>query len=246
VLVKTTSQSGGVHQALYVSAAVVVPCFNAGHRVRSVVENALQMVSRVILVDDGSTDGATEGLRDLPVNLIRFERNRGKGAALLAGFKAALDSPEITCVVVVDADGQHDPHEIPALYGAFVEQSADLIIGARTFDPAVVPWRSRFGNKLTVAVTKRLFGQYLPDTQSGFRLLARPFAESLFGAVPEGRYETEMAIIVKAIHERRKIVSVPIRTIYESGNVSSHFRKIRDSLRIYRVLLRAALRRKRV
>jgi len=243
-LVNTTSESGGdMDGALYTSAAVVIPCYNAGHRVRGVAGHALNMVERVILVDDGSTDGSAESLSNLPVNVVRFKRNRGKGAALLAGFKAALDCAAVACVIVVDADGQHDPLEIPRLHQAFKEHNADLVIGARTFDPALVPWRSRFGNRLTVAVTRWLFNQYLPDTQSGFRLLSRPFAESVLATVAEGRYETEMAIIVKAIRERRTIVSVSIRTIYEAGNVSSHFRKVRDSLRIYRVLFQAALHR---
>ena len=241
---ETLQNNDSVMPSLRTSATVVIPCYNAGHRVRGVAEGALEVVKRVVVVDDGSIDGAVQGLLDLPVAVIRFDRNRGKGAALLAGFKAALERPEAACVLVVDADGQHDPREIPALYEAFVRQEADLVIGARTFDQRIVPWRSRFGNRLTVAVTRRLFGHRLPDTQSGFRLLSRSFAASVLETVPEGRYETEMAIILKAIREKRRIVSVPIRTLYESGNVSSHFRKIQDSLRIYRVLLSAALHRR--
>ncbi len=231
-------------QAVRRDVTVVIPCYNAGSRVRGVIERASGVVERVIVVDDGSTDGCLRDVAALSARMIRFERNRGKGAALLAGFRAALESPDTKCVVVVDADGQHDPNEISSLYNAFNEDAAELVIGARTFDQRSVPWRSRFGNRLTVGVTSCLFGRYLPDTQSGFRLLSRSFAESVVASVPEGRYETEMAIIVKAIREDRKIISAPIKTIYEPGNASSHFRKVHDSLRIYRVILAAALFRR--
>jgi glycosyltransferase involved in cell wall biosynthesis len=227
--------------AMRAALAVVVPCYNAGTRVRRVVEGALALVDRVFVVDDGSTDGAVHALRDLPIRRITFPKNRGKGAALLAGFRAALDIPAVAAVVVVDADGQHDPAEIPALYRAWVTQRADLVIGARTFDRRNVPWPSRFGNRVTVAVTACLLKRRLPDTQSGFRLHGRRFLDRVIASVSPGRYETEMAIVVKAIREGHTLVSVPIKTLYEPGNTSSHFRKIRDSFRIYRTLLASSL-----
>jgi len=218
----------------------VVPCYNAGGRVRPVVEGILREIDRVIVVDDGCTDDSMETLAGLPVERVTLTANRGKGHALLAGFRAALAQPQVACVCALDADGQHDPREIPRLYGAFRESGADLVIGSRVFDGGQVPWRSRFGNKVTVTVTALLLRHHLPDTQSGYRLLSRPFAESVLDTVEGGRYETEMEIIVKAIREGRKTVPVPIQTIYEAGNVSSHFRKFHDSFRIYARLLRAA------
>ncbi len=229
--------------ALRAETAIVVPCYNPGFRLRSVIERAVARVDHVIVVNDGSTDDALATIHDLPARVIAFPENRGKGFALLAGFRAALDLAGVTCVTVVDADGQHDPGDLPSLYAAFRQRNADLVIGARTFDKRAVPWRSRFGNKVTVSATAWLLGQRIPDTQSGFRLHARPFLESVVLSIPGGRYETEMAILIKAIRERRTIVSVPIRTIYETGNPSSHFHKLRDSYRIYRTLFSQAWRR---
>lgn len=218
----------------------LIPCYNAGHRVRTVVEGVLGQVSRVILVDDGSTDGSVDALSDLPLDVVTLTPNRGKGHALLAGFRRALEDPAMAGVCVLDADGQHDPAEIPRLYAAFRESGADLVIGSRVFDGGKVPWRSRFGNKVTVSVTALLLGHRLPDTQCGFRILSRPFLERIVNTVRGGRYETEMEIIVKAIRDGRKTISVPISTIYEEGNASSHFRKFRDSYRIYSRLIGAA------
>ena len=222
---------------------MVIPCYNAGARLRAVVQRVSALVDHVFVVDDGSTDGAVDDIRDLDVRIISFPKNRGKGAALLAGFRAALALPQIVCVAVVDADGQHDAGEIPKLFDAFLARSADVVIGARTFDRRTVPWPSWLGNKLTVLLTSWLFACQLPDTQSGFRLHGRRFLDDILRTIPEGRYETEMAIVIKAIREKRVLVSVPITTIYEKGNASSHFRRVRDSFRVYRTLLLGVLRK---
>lgn len=222
----------------------IVPCYNAGDRIRPVVEALSTQVDHILVVDDGSTDGSMKSLASLPVEILTIPKNLGKGHALLAGFRKALENPDIACVCALDADGQHDPAEIPRLYAAYRDSGADLVIGSRVFDGGHVPWRSRFGNKLTVSVTALLLGHRLPDTQSGYRLLSRPFAESVLESIPGGRYETEMEIIIKAIREGWKTEPVPIRTIYEAGNASSHFRKFHDSFRIYSRLLRAAWRGK--
>lgn len=227
---------------LRATGAVVIPCFNAGVKVAGVIQETLKNANHVFVVDDGSTDGAVEALAGLPITIIRFEKNRGKGTALLAGFRAALDRPEVSCVISVDADGQHDPGEIPRLYEVFVEHGADVVIGARTFDRQRVPWGSWLGNTMTSKATAWFFGRRLPDTQSGFRLYARGFIEDIVRTIPGGRYETEMGILLKAIREERILVSVPIKTIYEAGNPTSHFRKVRDSLRVYSTFAGAWLR----
>ena len=217
----------------------IIPCFNAGDRVRPVALGVLDRLTALIIVDDGSTDHSIDSLRDLPVDILTLHPNRGKGFALLAGFQRALEDPGCACVCVLDADGQHNPEEIPRLYDAFREARADLVIGSRVFTGGHIPLRSRFGNKVTIFATALLLRHHLPDTQCGFRLLSRDFAERVVASIEGGRYETEMAIIALAIRERRPIVSVPISTIYEQGNVSSHFRKFQDSYRIYARLFRA-------
>jgi glycosyltransferase involved in cell wall biosynthesis len=208
-----------------------------------VVEATLRSLARVIVVDDGSTDGAVAALASLPAEQVVLPENRGKGHALLAGFQAALADPATEALCCLDADGQHDPAEIPLLVGSFRMERADLVIGSRVFEGAQVPWRSRFGNRTTVFVTRCLLGRRLPDTQSGFRVLSRRYAEAVLREVPGGRYETEMEMVVKAVREGYRVVSIPIATRYETGNPTSHFRKVGDSCRIYARLFRAAMRR---
>ena len=219
------------------SLAVIVPCYNAGARVLPVVQKLATMCERVIVVDDGSTDGGIERLRELPILVERFPKNRGKGHALLHGCRVALDDPAITCVACLDADGQHDPGELPNLYAQFEKVAADFVIGSRQFGDSHVPWRSRFGNEMTVRIAGRVLGRRLPDTQSGYRLLSRRYLEAELPRIRPGRYETEMEMLARAVLGGYHVVPVPIATLYETGNPSSHFGKIRDSYRVISTLL---------
>ncbi len=221
--------------------AVVVPCYNVGGRARPVVERLLALVERVIVVDDGCTDGSVGDLAGLAVETVAFEKNRGKGHALMAGIAKALEDASLRAVCTMDADGQHDPAEVPRLWRAVEAEGADLAIGLRTLGQTHVPWPSRLGNRMTAACTALLLRTRLPDTQCGFRVLSRRFAEDVLNSVRPGRYETEMEIIVRAVRQGYRMSSVPIATIYEAGNPSSHFHKLRDSALVFGRLARSAL-----
>lgn len=223
--------------------AVIIPCYNAGPRVRPVVEAALRQTPRVLVVDDGSTDGCMDTLDGLPVQRLVLPENRGKGHALLAGFRNVLADPTVAALCMLDADGQHDPAEIPQLAAPVLAHEAAFVIGIREFGGSHVPLRSRFGNRVTAWVTRLLLRRNLPDTQCGFRVLSRSFALRILDSVAGGRYETEMAMIIRAVRDGIPIASIPIQTRYEPGNASSHFRKVQDSVRIYRRLLAAVLAR---
>lgn len=225
--------------------AAVVPCYNAGERVGPVVRDLLAQLDHVVVVDDGSTDGATAPLQAMGASVIRFPENKGKGFAMLAGFRAALAADDVTGVAIVDADGQHDTSELAPLWETFVGGDADLVIGTRTFDGKHVPLRSKIGNKFTALTTRILIGAAIPDTQSGFRIHSRRFLEDIVKTIRGGRYETEMEILVNAARGGYKIAAAPIRTIYETGNPSSHFNKYRDSWRVIRKLFGAAFARKK-
>ena len=228
------------------SLAVVVPCYNVGDRVVPVIEGLLERVSTIIAVDDGSTDGCVEPLRAMPIEIVTFPQNRGKGFALQAGFETALKDPGIGCVAVVDSDGQHDPAELPSLYEAFAREDADLVIGNREFGGEHVPWRSRFGNMMTITIAGWLLGTRVPDTQSGYRLHSRRFLEAVLPHMSGGLYEFEMELLGRALRGGYRVVSSPIQTIYEEGNRVSHFHKGRDSFRIYRTLLKTAWQTRKV
>ncbi len=221
--------------------AAVVPCYNSGGRLRPVLEKLRAHVDHIIVVDDGSTDNIADDVDGMDVHLVTFPSNRGKGHALLEGMRTARAIDGVTCVVTLDSDGQHDPKEIPRLYQAFCENKADFIIGSRVFDKRDVPLRSRFGNKLTIIVAGILLGKRLPDTQSGYRLHSARFVDHILATVAVGRYETEMEILIRAVKDGFVALPVPIQTIYEKNNKSSHFSSTRDSFLIYRKLLKMTL-----
>ena len=221
------------------SFACVIPCYNAGDRVRPVLDAAKAQTPNVIVVDDGCTDSCLEGA---DLRIVRHDRNRGKGHAILTGLREAL-ALDVEGIALLDADGQHDPGVLPEFWTALRDHQADLVIGARIFDGGHVPLRSRVGNTVTAWVTRTLLGKRLDDTQCGYRMLSRGFAQDVVDHVAGGRYETEMEMLVRAIRGRFKLVSLPIETIYEEGNKSSHFNKIGDSTRIYLRLVRSVMRK---
>lgn len=216
--------------------AVVVPAYNAGVLVAGVIERLEPYVARICLVDDGSTDGCTQGLDSEVTQILTLPNNNGKGYALLQGYAALLKDDSIQCVAVLDADGQHDEKDLPRLYETFLREKADFLIGARDFDTGYVPLRSRVGNKVTKVFSAIMLGAQLPDTQSGYRLISRRYLEQELAHIPGGRYETEMQMIAIAIRGDYQLASEPIKTIYEEGNHSSHFHVLRDSFLIYRKL----------
>ncbi|HOE66410.1 MAG TPA: glycosyltransferase family 2 protein [Candidatus Hydrogenedentes bacterium] len=222
--------------------AAVVPCYNAGGRVRPVLERLAAFLDHVIVVDDGGTDGLPARLEGLQLQVATFAQNRGKGHALLEGFRLARAIPGVEAVATLDSDGQHDPRELPSLYEMFLRERADLLIGSRTFDERHVPLRSRLGNKFTIAMTGLIIGRRLPDTQSGYRIHSIRLVDRILDDVTPGRYETEMEILVLAVKQGFATIAAPIQTIYEPGNTSSHFDALRDSARICKTLLRASMR----
>jgi glycosyltransferase involved in cell wall biosynthesis len=231
-------------QTLRKEVCVIVPCYNAGPRLFPVVQSIRAVVENILVVDDGSTDGAPQECAGL-AEIIGFPTNRGKGHALMEGFRHILEKTDWTYAAVLDADGQHDPSELPHLLQSAFDHEADLIIGARAFVGPDVPIVSRIGNVLTIWMAGLLLGRRINDTQSGFRLHSRRLLEDIVEHAAPGRYETEMEILVLAACQGYAIHEEPIRTIYERGNPSSHFDRIGDSWRVWRRLFQARLRHAR-
>ncbi len=219
----------------------IVPCFDIAALCGRVVRETAQRVGLVIAIDDGSSDSTLDELRaaaaefDGRVQVISFPENRGKGAALLEGLRAGLAAGDHRVFLTIDGDGQHPPCDLPRLVAA-CRAGADLVVGQRT-KYSRMPLRSRFGNGLTRAILHVLCPGCPADTQCGYRALSRSFADEVVRCVPEGRYETELHMLLLALRERHRVESVSIPTLYLRDNRSSHFRPLVDSVRIYRTLI---------
>jgi glycosyltransferase involved in cell wall biosynthesis len=204
----------------------LIPAFNEAATIGGIVSEARAHVALVLVVDDGSRDSTASDAQRAGAEVIRYKENRGKGQALRAGFEAAREKG-YGWVVTLDADGQHDPRDIPGFILTAREEQADMVIGHRLGDARSMPFRRRFGNLISTSLLSCLAGARLPDTQSGFRLIRRAVWE---GSPPAAdRFAAESEFVVLAARGGARIASRGIRTVY--GGRPSHFHAIRDSLR---------------
>jgi glycosyltransferase involved in cell wall biosynthesis len=212
----------------------LIPGYNEGPRIGRVVTAALEHLP-VVVVDDGSSDDTAARAREAGATVIEQRPNRGKGDALRTGFRRALDAG-FDAVLTLDADGQHDPAEIPRFFEAWAgDPRPDLVIGRRNF--RTMPPMRRLANELGGRAFSWAVGRPIPDNQSGYRLIGRRVMEATLDSEERG-FEFEVEMITTCIRLGGAIAWVPIRTIY---GAPSHIRPL-DHLRSFvRVIRRARL-----
>jgi glycosyltransferase involved in cell wall biosynthesis len=223
-------------------AAVLIPAYRPGAALIDLVHSLRERgFSPIVAVDDGSGSACSEIFSRLSamedVRVLRHAVNLGKGAALKTGMNFILVKyPDAPGVITVDADGQHDPADVSEVARRFEERPESLVLGSRAF-AGDVPLRSRIGNSITQMVMRLVAGQRLSDTQTGLRAVPRRLMERML-RVPATGYEFELEMLIAAKHLGFHLIEQPIQTIYEPENPTSHFEPLRDSMRIYFVLLR--------
>jgi len=197
----------------------VIPAHDEAPRIGAVVRAASGHVP-VLVVDDGSTDGTDALARAAGAVVLRQEPNQGKGAALRAGFRRALDEGW-PAAITLDADGQHDPDEIPRFTERWAEGTAELVVGQRDF--GAMPAMRRLSNSLGTVVIGALLGESIPDNQSGYRLVGPRLMAAMLESHEDG-FAFEVEMIAVCLREGWPIRWVPIRTIY--GDERSHIRPL--------------------
>jgi glycosyltransferase involved in cell wall biosynthesis len=212
--------------------ACVIPAFEAERTIGAVIRGMRVAVpdARIIVVDDGSTDGTRGAARMVADHVVGFDRNRGKGAALRSGFEIAL-SGGATAVLTLDADGQHAPACAPALVEALGR--ADVAVGVRRRAGTAMPWHRRMTNTLSSLAVSVCAGRPMADVQSGYRAVRAAVLRSI---APAGdRYEYETDFLIQAARAGFSIAWVPVPTVY---GAASHFRGVRDTARIVGAICR--------
>jgi glycosyltransferase involved in cell wall biosynthesis len=201
---------------------VIIPCFNHPTMVAAVTQ-AAKLFFPVIVVDDGST----QSLPELPgCEIIRLERNSGKGSALRAGFQRAVEVG-FTHAITMDADGQHFAEDLPKFLAAAQTQPEALIVGVRDFFAAGCPTHRRRSNAVSTFWFRVETGVRLPDTQCGFRCYPLALTQRL--KPRSGRYAFELEFMVRASWTGVPIVAVPVKCTYAPDQIrQSHFRPVRD------------------
>lgn len=219
---------------------VAVPVYNHAPTLRAVVLGLLERHPHVLVVDDGSDDLEPEVLAGLPVRMVRHGRNRGKGAAIRT---AALEArrQDMSHIVTIDADGQHDPADLPLFLEAVAADPLAVIVGARDFNTENVPGSSRFGRAFSNFWLRVQTSVILSDVQSGYRAYPLNVLENL--RCTENRYSFEVEVLVRAAWAGFRLREVNIRVHYPpKGERVSHFRAFMDNVRISLLNTRLTIR----
>ncbi len=219
----------------------IIPALNAERTIAAVVVESRIHIEPVLVIDDGSSDATGDVARAAGATVIRHDINRGKGAALKTGFAWALENG-FDAVITLDADGQHLASEIPKFVEAQRETRADLIIGGRShlFDQ-MLP-RRRMANRFSALCISIASGARITDSQSGFRLYS---ANLLRTVKPRTNgFDMESEVIVRAGRRGLGIVTIPIELGFVNGIATSHYKPLKDTLRIAGTVIRTRLLRR--
>jgi glycosyltransferase involved in cell wall biosynthesis len=199
-----------------------IPALNEEKTIAKVIIRAKRYVDRVVVVDDGSTDDTILIAEGLGAKVIRHGRNLGYGAALRSCFEAGRDMGA-DVLVTLDADGQHDPDQIPKVAEPIKREIADLVVGSRFLgenNRAEAPAHRRLGIKVLTELTGAASKVPISDAQSGFRAYSRNAIEKILPA--EQGMGASVEILIKASQSQLRIVEVPITVKYDDLVTSTH------------------------
>jgi glycosyltransferase involved in cell wall biosynthesis len=215
---------------------ILIPAYNAQETLGSVLKKIEPLKIDTIVVDDGSSDGTKRVSSETGVQFLRHPFNLGKGAALRTGFQYILQK-DYQVVITLDADGQHDPSEIPFLLRIFQSVRPDILIASRAEEFGKMTFLRRFWNRLGVKAVARLCHSDITDSQSGFRLIRTRVLKEV--DLSTSRFETELELLIKACKKGFSVLSVPINTQKVDGTGSTHFRPVVDTWRVCKLFLRS-------
>ena len=153
----------------------VIPAFNEEKAIKKVLKATLRYVDEIVVIDDGSTDSTYDEAFKIAKHVIRHVKNKGVGFALRGGIEKALQIGA-DWIVTLDADGEHNPQEIPRLLVASKQLHADIIVGSRFLDrgeAVSMPFFKRASNAISTIMFRIFYRVKLTDTQSGFRVYRR-------------------------------------------------------------------------
>jgi len=206
--------------------AAVIPAYNEGRTVASVVEGVRRVVDRVIVVDDGSSDDTANRARAAGAEVIAHAANAGKGAAVRTGLARVIEE-NYTHVLLLDADMQHLPEEAGSLLAQAEQGGADVVVGERRFDRSRMPAARYHANRLGSRALSWFVGVPIQDTQCGFRVFRVDAIRTL--ELTASGYEIETEMLIKVRRRGGRVAAVPITAVYSDQR--SKLRPIPDTTR---------------
>ena len=217
---------------------VLIPSYNEAGTIAKIIREVRAQGLDAYVVDDGSSDGTGTIAEAEGAVVLRHEKNIGKGAALIDGFKHILGT-DCDAVIIMDADNQHEASGIPDFINAMKTADADIVIGNRMLDSGAMPYVRRQTNRFMSYLISRMCGQAIPDTQCGYKLLKRRVLEDV--RLEHSNFEIESELLIKAARRGFKISSVPIRAIYQDEK--SKINPVLDTLRFIAFMIRMSFER---
>jgi len=200
------------------SVSIVIPAYQEAENIGLVVKQvkvaceSLAFESQVIVVSDGSTDSTADVAQEAGAIVVRHAYNKGYGAALKSGTKAATGRT----VIYIDADGQHDARDILKLLEE--RKTFDMVVGARKGTAGSPVWRKP-GKILLGLLANRLVGRKIPDLNSGYRALDREMALRFLPLMPDG-FSFSTTSTIAAFKGGYTVKYVPIEVANRSGSKS--------------------------
>jgi len=212
---------------------ILVPAYNAAAYLPELLERIKTQAAQadVLVINDGSSDWTADVIRTLGCPYIAFPDNRGKGAALKAGFAHAINN-RYDAVITIDADLQHRPEHLPQFCADF--ERADLLIGTRTIDPHIMPFERRLTNNLTSLIISIFGSMRIRDSQSGYRLIKTAVLRQL--CLTSVRYDMESEMLFQTGYLGFSAGEVPIATVYAGSR--SFINPFKDTTRFVRQIWR--------
>jgi len=211
---------------------VVIPAFGEEQKIGNVVRAVKKHGLDVVVVDDGSQDRTADVAEEAGAKVIRLGVNHGKGVALNKAFDYAREN-SYDALITMDADGQHDPDEVPKFIEAYIRTGIPVLVGNRMAEPESMPRIRRWTNQFMSWLLSRAMGQYVPDTQCGFRLYRCDMIP--FVSAESERFAAESEILLHIASRRIRIGSVRISTIY--GDENSKINPLSDTIRFIQMLM---------
>lgn len=225
---------------------LIIPSLNPDEKLSQTIQNAIEAgIGDIILVDDGSDAEYKKHFIELDqkyseVALLTHNKNLGKGAALKTAFTYFLENRQNSDgVVTADADGQHKIEDIISCAEEMMRDRHAIVLGCRDFGLKNVPPKSRFGNKATSLVFRLFFGMGISDTQTGLRAIPAEYVSEML-EIKGTRYEYETNMLIFIGGHNIPYREVKIETLYFDDNSATHFRPIRDSIRVYGLIFKYA------
>ena len=216
----------------------IIPALNAERTLPGVIEQARRQIEPVVVIDDGSRDRTGDVARAAGAIVLRHEVNRGKGGALKTGFAWARENG-YEGVITLDADGQHLPSEIPKFLRQRESGGEDLIIGGRAHLFGQMLPRRRNAHRFSAWCIAKCSGVPITDSQSGFRFYSARLIDGI--DLRTNGFDMESEVIVRAGRRGFRIVTIPIDLGFVDGLSTSHYRPLKDTLRIAWTVTRARL-----